>query len=83
MKVAVVGCGYVGLVSGVGLASLAYMPRRSGTASIKIALNIDLRERKSRRTTVDNAADRRSMRLSERRDGKQSADGVAGHGRSM
>src|SRR5690348_8399582 len=68
-------------LDGIGLPALTHMPRRARTAAVEIALNVGFGEGKSRRTTVHDAADRGSMGFAERCDGKQSADGVAGHGR--
>ena len=66
-------------VDGVLLASRRgdrALPRLS---AIKFGLNVFLRERKSRRTTVDNHADSPAVRLPARRDAKQSSKTISRH----
>jgi len=53
------------------------MARRSGLAAIEFALDVSLGQRESRRTAVDDAADRRSVRFTERCDAEELAEGVA------
>ena len=64
---------------GVRLAPLRDVARRPGTAAIELLLDVALRERQAGRTAVDHAADRRTVRLAERREREQGAEGVAGH----
>ena len=61
----------------VRLAPLRDVPRRAGPAAIELALDVGFGERQSRRTAVDDAADRRPVRFAERGDAEQRAERVA------
>ena len=65
----------------VGLAPLRHMPRRSGLAPVKLTLDVRRIERHAGRATIDNAADRGTVRLAKRGDAKQRAERIAGHGK--
>ncbi len=63
----------------VGFAALGYVSRRAGLAPVEIVLDVGSSQLQPRRTAIDNAADRRPVRLAERGDAKKPAEGVAGH----
>ncbi len=50
----------------VGFAPLRHVPRRAGLAAVELALDVRRIERHARRAAVDDAADRRAVRLAER-----------------
>jgi hypothetical protein len=58
------------------------MAGRAGLAAIEIVLDIVSGEQKSGRTTVDDAADRRSVAFAKRGDGEDVTEGIAGHRRN-
>ncbi len=63
----------------VVFAPLRHMARGAGLAAVEIGLDVAFGERHSRRATVDDAADRGTMRLAEVGDGEERAERVAGH----
>ena len=67
--------------NGVRFAALRYVARSTGAASIEVALDVGFAQLQSRRTAVNDAADRRSVRFTERRDREQFPEGIAGHRR--
>jgi hypothetical protein len=64
---------------GVGFAALRDMPRCAGFAPVEIVLDVGDGQCHARRAAVDDAPDRRSVRLAERGDAKKPAEGVSGH----
>jgi hypothetical protein len=66
----------------VGFLPLGDMAGRAGLAAIEIVLDIVSGEQKSGRTTVDDAADRRSVAFAKRGDGEDVTESVPGHGRN-
>jgi hypothetical protein len=63
----------------IGFAPLCDMARGAGLPAIQLELDVRGREFEPWRTAIDDAADGRPMRFAERSDGKQRAEGVAGH----
>ncbi len=55
------------------------MPRCARSPAIELALDVRLDQRESRRATVDDATDRRPVRLAERRHAEQLAERIACH----
>ncbi len=66
----------------IRLATLGGMARRAWTATIQVGLQIGLAELDARRAAIDDGAERKPVTLAEGGDGKQLAEGIAGHGRS-
>src|SRR4051812_14826055 len=63
----------------VALLSLADELRRAGAPAIHVRLQVGFAQLEARRTSVDDAAERRSMALAEGRHREQSAYRISGH----
>ena len=66
-------------LDGIRLTTLRHMTRRSRLAAIKFCLDIGLAQSQARRTTIDDAANRRAMRFAKGCHSQQGAEGIAGH----